>query len=112
GPDRAALAVIAASYDAAVGDEPAKDDFARVRATNAALHRKIAEVGRNPFVAMALETTIENPLVLRAYQGFSREELTRSALFHHLIVCAICDGSGERAARLMTEHVLQARDVL
>ena len=110
--DRAELERIVAAFEAAVNDEPARDDFARIRATNAALHRKIAEVARNPFVAMALETTIENPLVLRAYQGFSPEEMTRSALFHRLIVRAIGEGGGERAGRLMTEHVLQARDVL
>jgi DNA-binding GntR family transcriptional regulator len=110
--DRAELERIADAFDAAVSDDPARDDFARVRATNAALHRTIAAMARNPFVAMALETTIENPLVLRAYQGFTREELTRSAMFHRLIVRAIGDGSGERAARLMAEHVLQARDVL
>jgi DNA-binding GntR family transcriptional regulator len=110
--DRAELERIAAAFEAVVNDDPARDDFVRVRATNAALHRKIATMARNPFVAMALETTIENPLVLRAYRGFTREELTRSAMFHRLIVRAICDGSGERAARLMAEHVLQARDVL
>ena len=66
----------------------------------------------NPFLAMALAATIENPLVLRAYQGFDREQLARSALFHQLIVDAICKGDAGRAARLMTEHILQARDTL
>src|ERR1041384_5663416 len=75
--DRLELERIVVSFEAAVNDDPARDDFTRIRATNATLHRKIAEVARNPFVAMALETTIDNPLVLRTYQGFSREELAR-----------------------------------
>lgn len=103
---------IAAAFEVAALRDAAGDDFARVRAANAALHRKIADAAGNPFVGIALEATIENPLVLRAYRGFSDEELSRSTLFHHLIVEAVCAGSADRAGRLMAEHVLQARDVL
>lgn len=88
------------------------NDLADVRAANAALHRKIAKVARNPFLQVAIETTIENPLVFLAFQRFSREELGRSALFHDLIIQSICAGDGDRAGRLMAEHVLQAKDTL
>ncbi len=109
--DRAELRRLVGEFERAARDA-ASDDLADVRAANAALHRTISEVGRNPFLGMALETTIENPLVLRAFQRFGRDEVQRSALFHRLIVDSICDGEGDRAARLMTEHVLQAKDAL
>lgn len=109
--DRDELRRLAHAFDVAAREDESKD-FTDVRATNAALHRKIADMARNPFLGMALDTTIENPLVLRAYQRFSRDELSRSALFHKLIVDAICKSEGERAGRLMAEHVLQAKDAL
>ncbi len=109
--DHAELRRLVDEFDRAA-KEDRSDDLATVRATNAVLHRTISEVGKNPFLGMALETTIENPLVLRAFQRFGREELRRSALFHRLLVEAICEGEGDRAARLMTEHVLQAKDAL
>ncbi len=109
--DREELRRLARAFDEATRTDET-EDLVDVRATNAALHRKVAEMGRNPFLGMALDSTIENPLVLRAYQRFSREELGRSALFHKLIVDAICKGEGERAGRLMAEHVLQAKDAL
>jgi len=109
--DRDELRSLADAFDVAAREDES-EDFVDVRATNAALHRKIADMARNPFLGMALESTIENPLVLRAYQRFSHDDLSRSALFHRLIVEAICEGEGERAGRLMAEHVLQAKDAL
>lgn len=110
-PDREALRHLARAFEAAA-NEDRSEDFAEVRATNAALHKKIADLAHNPFLRVALESTIENPLVFRAYQRFSPDDLSRSALFHRLIVAAICEGEGERAGRLMAEHVLQAKDAL
>ena len=109
--DRAELKRLADAFEAATREDES-EDFVAVRAANAALHRRIAETGKNPFLGMALETTIENPLVLRAFQRFGREELSRSALFHRLIIESICAGDGDRAGRLMAEHVLQAKDTL
>ncbi len=110
--DHVDLRRIAEAFEAAAGPDAERDDFARVREMNAALHRKISQAAGNPFIGTALEASLENPLVLRAYRGFNDEELARSTLFHHLIVEALCSGNGDRAGRLMTEHVLQARDVL
>ncbi len=109
--DRDALHRLADAFDVAAREDDSAD-FVAVRAANAALHHKIADMARNPFLGMALDSTIENPLVLRAYQRFGRDELDRSALFHRLIVDALCAGDGERAGRLMAEHVLQAKDAL
>jgi DNA-binding GntR family transcriptional regulator len=109
--DRAELQRMATAFDAAVREDSG-DDLAHVRTANAALHRKIAEAADNPFLVMALVATIENPLVPCAYQRSSAEELERSVLFHRLIVQSINEGEGDRAGRLMREHVLQARDIL
>jgi len=109
--DRSELERMSDAFDRAAHDDPG-EDFAAVRASNAALHHKISAISGNPFLVIALDATTENPLVLRAYQRFGPEELGRSALFHQLIVRSICEGDGERAGRLMTEHVLQARDAL
>lgn len=110
--DRAELERIAKEFEQAVALDRSVDDFSRVRAANAALHRKITQTAGNPFLVLALDATIENPLVLRAYRVFSQDELDRSVLFHQLIVEAICRGRGDRAGRLMLEHILQARDSL
>jgi len=109
--DRDELQRLVHAFDIATREDES-EDFVDVRSTNAALHRKIADMAHNPFLGIALDTTIENPLVLRAYQRFGRDELARSVLFHRLIVDAICNGEAERAGRLMAEHVLQAKDAL
>lgn len=109
--DRVELERLAEAFDQAAREDKS-EDLVEVRAANAALHRRIAETGKNAFLGMALDSTIENPLVLGAFQRFTREELNRSALFHRLIVASICAGDGDRAGRLMTEHVLQAKDAL
>lgn len=110
--DAAELCALADVFDTSLAELPEDRDFAGVRAANAALHRKIAKTGGNPFLVSALDATLENPLVLRAFQNFSQQELGRSGLFHQLIVSAIREGRSDRAARLMIEPTLQARDKL
>jgi len=56
--------------------------------------------------------TLDTPLVLRALPNFGQEEVGRSGFSHPLKVSAISRGRGDRAARLMIEHTLQARDKL
>ena len=106
--DHEALEASVAAFDRAASS----GDLDAIAETNAALHRRIATSARNPFLEMALDTVIENPLVTRTFARFGAEELQRSALFHRLIVEAIVRGDGERAGRLMSEHVLQASDTL
>lgn len=84
----------------------------RIRATNDAFHQSIADATGNALLALMLATTRDNPLVLRSFRGFSREELGRSALFHRMIARAVGERRGDRAGRLMMEHILQARDAL
>ena len=109
--DRAELRRLADDYEVAVRED-SSEDLARVRKLNEALHRRIAAAAHNPYVSIALDTAIENPLMLRAQRRPNAKALGQSAFFHQLIVRAVCDGEEERAARLVIEHVLQARDRL
>ena len=72
--------------------------------------RRIA--ARHPLLGQLLSVTVDAPLVFQAFRRFDRSESERSNLFHRLIRNAIRAGDGERAARLMTEHIDQGRDVL
>ena len=56
--------------------------------------------------------TVDAPLVFQAFRRFDRSESERSNMFHRLLRNAIKAHDGERAARLMTEHIDQGRDVL
>jgi DNA-binding GntR family transcriptional regulator len=56
--------------------------------------------------------TVDAPLVFQAFRRFDRSESERSNMFHRLLRNAIRAQDGERAARLMTEHIDQGRDVL
>ncbi|MCU0668253.1 MAG: GntR family transcriptional regulator [Myxococcota bacterium] len=91
------------------------DDEARLEALrrgNDDFHQRIAEATGNAFLSLVLTAIRDNPLALRSLRSFGREELGRSALFHRMIARAIGERRGDRAARLMIEHVLQARDAL
>jgi len=81
-------------------------------AANARFHDTLLELGRADQVRRLLSGAVDLPLVFRALDAFTDHELSRSALFHHLITDAVEAGEPERAGRLMTEHVLQGRDAL
>lgn len=79
---------------------------------NAAFHGTLHAVSRHGRIRQLVAGAVDAPLVFQALQRFEPAELERSALFHHLVVDAVASGEGARAARLMTEHVLQGRDAL
>jgi len=69
----------------------------------AANHRRLEEM---------LRLTVEAPLVFRSFRSYDPRDFERSDLFHRLMVTAIREGDGDRAGRLMAEHIDQGRDVL
>lgn len=79
---------------------------------NEEFHSAIVEAAQHPRLQRILNRTVDIPLVFRAFQSFDQSELERSALFHRLIRDAIVAGDRTRAGNLMTEHILQGRDVL
>jgi len=93
---------------AAGGIEPVRV----VEAANAAFHDAILSASRHSRVRQLVGRATDVPLVFQAFRTFSAADLTRSALFHDLILEAIAAHEPVRAGRLMAEHVLQARDTL
>lgn len=81
-------------------------------AANARFHRALHLASHHDRIRQLIAAAVDAPLVFRALQSFDPEQLRRSALFHELMSDAIRAGHGDRAARLMTEHVLQGRDAL
>ncbi|MCC5578133.1 GntR family transcriptional regulator [Microtetraspora sp. AC03309] len=79
---------------------------------NRLIHGAIIHAARHERLAQLLARTVDVPLVFQAFRQFDRSEMERSHLFHRLIRDAIAAHEGARAARLMSEHVLQGRDVL
>jgi DNA-binding GntR family transcriptional regulator len=102
------------SFDAAVaGSWPMSlDQLQTLNAANRQFHETVLVAARHPLLGQLLSVTVDAPLVFQAFRRFDRSESERSNLFHRLIRNAIRAGDGERAARLMTEHIDQGRDVL
>jgi len=102
------------AFDAAVtGPWPATIDQLRaVNAANRQFHETVLTAARHPLLGQLLSVTVDAPLVFQAFRRFDRSESERSNLFHRLLRNAIKAQDGERAARLMTEHIDQGRDVL
>jgi len=104
----------AKTFSVAVPDAT-RGDLAGIRALNRAnerFHGALLDAAGHVRLGGVLARTVDVPLVFRAFQRFDRAELRRSALFHGLIAEAVAAGDGDRAGRLMTEHVLQGRDAL
>ncbi|MAE94206.1 MAG: hypothetical protein CL910_06055 [Deltaproteobacteria bacterium] len=106
------LEQVAEAFEGATRLRDDSERIDRVQTTNEAFHQAMADATGNDFLSLVLATTRENPVALSSFRGFSRDELARSALFHRMIVSAVAERRGDRAGRLMTEHILQARDAL
>lgn len=103
-----------AAFETALRGEFA-DDLERTRAidqANRQIHGTILAAARHERLARLLERTVDVPLVFQAFRQFDWAQTERSHLFHQLIREAIVAGDGARASTLMSEHVLQGRDVL
>jgi DNA-binding GntR family transcriptional regulator len=102
------------AFDAAIdGPWPATIDQLRaLNAANRQFHETVLTAARHPLLGQQLSVTVDAPLVFQAFRRFDRSESERSNLFHRLLRNAIKAHDGERAARLMTEHIDQGRDVL
>ena len=91
------------------------DETARARelsAANRAVHGTIVAAAHHARLATMLDRTVDIPLVFRAFRDFTTAEGERSDLFHRLVLEAIEDRNGARAARLMHEHIEQGLDAV
>ncbi|MFA5565938.1 MAG: GntR family transcriptional regulator [Acidimicrobiia bacterium] len=90
-------------------------DLSAIRKLNTAnqtFHYTIVEAANHARLGQLLSRAVDVPLVFKAFQRFSPEQVERSFLFHQLIRDAVAAGEAARAERLTQEHILQGRDVL
>src|SRR5579859_5918965 len=83
-----------------------------VNAGNARFHQALVNAAKHERLAVLLRNATDIPLVYQAFRRFGPEELHRSNMLHSWIRHAIADRDEQRAERLMTEHIYQARDFL
>lgn len=79
---------------------------------NLVFHYTIVEVAGPRKLADFVRSTIELPLVQRAFFGFSERETEQSEGLHRRILAALAAGDAERSELLMKEHIFEGRDFL
>lgn len=101
-------------FDAAVplAATGSRDGVREVSRWNNEFHDTIVDASEDRRLGAVLARTVDHPLVFQAFRRFDDEQMSRSALFHHLIRDGIAQRDPRRAANLMSEHILQGRDVL
>lgn len=114
--DVARLDEATAAFDEAVQqvrrNGPELDHVRALDEANGAFHGALLDASKHTRIRQLVNRAVDVPLVFQALRHFSAEELARSSLFHHLVRDAVAAHEPDRAARLMTEHVLQGRDAL
>lgn len=89
------------------------DDLAPYRRMNVDFHETIIAASANPWVADFVTRAHNVPLSSdRIFYWEDFGIIHRSHDDHHRILAALRKGNGQRAERLMAEHVLNAGDVL
>lgn len=81
----------------------------RVCEINSQFHRALQEAAGSARLSHALASILEAPLVLKTFENYSAEDLSRSAAHHLEIVRALESRDGEWAASVMRSHILAAR---
>jgi len=79
---------------------------------NESFHTAIILSSRHPRLGQLVTRAVHVPMIYRSFERYHLDEFERSNTFHQLIRDAIVRGEADRASRLMTEHILQGRDVL
>lgn len=112
--ERAELEAADAAFATAVG-AARTDDLEAVRGVfhrNDVFHLTLLAAAHHEPLTQALLRSVDHTLVFQAFRHYDHRSMERSVEFHAMITAAVLDGEGERAARLMQEHVLQGRDQL
>jgi DNA-binding GntR family transcriptional regulator len=91
-------------------EEAARDtsDIRSVVASDLALHRAIADAGRNQFLCNFYSLSLDygrRMLLLHYYPRFGQIEAAKTTAEHHALVEAIATRDGERAEECATQHV-------
>lgn len=80
--------------------------------TNTTFHRAVLTASHNRRIEPAVESVLLLPLVFNAPIYGTIDDRLRFDDFHRLIAESITAGEGERAERLMFEHILHGRDAV
>jgi DNA-binding GntR family transcriptional regulator len=99
-------------FTAAMGREDldALDRTRLYSQANRRVHNAIIEASGHARLGHILASTVDTPLVFRAFREFSRAELERSNNFHQMICDRIAEHEPARASALMYEHIMEGRD--
>lgn len=79
---------------------------------NDVFHLTLLGAAHHEPLTQALVRSVDHTLVFQAFRHYDHHGMVRSVEFHSLITAAVLGGAGDRAGRLMHEHVLQGRDQL
>ena len=92
------------------GDLDVLDKTRLYSQANRRVHTAITEASGHARLGHILASTIDAPLVFKAFREFSQAELERSNNFHEMIRDRIAEGEPARASALMYEHIMEGRD--
>jgi DNA-binding GntR family transcriptional regulator len=87
-------------------------DVAAIVAENLFFHDTIQAAAGSDRLGSLVRSVVVVPLVYRSYVWFDQDDKRNSEHHHRRILAAIAAKDGERAAAIMKEHILEARDVL
>jgi DNA-binding GntR family transcriptional regulator len=87
-------------------------DLQALVAENAFFHQMILEAAGSKRLVEMVRKVTELPLVYKSYVWYSHEQKLASEHYHVQLTNALEKREGDRAAAIMREHVLEARDVL
>lgn len=88
------------------------DDVLAIVNENLFFHQTILEVAGSERLAAMVRTVVMVPLVYRSYVWFTADDKRSSEHHHRRLVVALSARDGTRAAAIMEDHILEARDVL
>ena len=105
-------AASAAAADPGAGPDAELDAVRAVFHHNDVFHLTLLAAAHHEPLTQTLIRSVDHTLVFQAFRHYDRHGMECSVEFHGLITAALVNGEGERAGRLMHEHVLQGRDQL
>ncbi|NLD78274.1 MAG: GntR family transcriptional regulator [Acidimicrobiales bacterium] len=112
GSGGSATSAAPASDDLEAEPDPVLEAVREVFHQNDVFHLTLLAAAHHEPLMQTLIRSVDHTLVFQAFRHYDRHGMECSVEFHGLITAAIVNGEGERAARLMHEHVLQGRDQL
>jgi DNA-binding GntR family transcriptional regulator len=90
----------------------AEEDVLNLVKENLLFHSVVLEAAESARLSALVRSVVEIPLVYKSFYWYSAEQTLISQHYHRQLAHALRAGDAERAELIMTEHVLEARDIL